>query len=163
VGARKKRRLTILRVCANRLIHFINHFNCASKGLVQIHINSQDGVPIYIQIINQVKHLVASGRLGRGEEIPPIRVLAERLLINPNTVARAYLELERNGIVTKRHGSGTYVSEALSPLSRRERLKVLTQRVDSLLVEAGHFNIDLSEVIELLRERHESIHSSSNK
>src|SRR3954464_1605206 len=120
---------------------------------MQLHISSTDGVPIYIQIVNQVKHLVAAGRLAPGEEILPIRVLAERLVVNPNTVARAYLELERAGVVTKRHGSGTYVSEAASPLSRREKFKLLTQRVDSLLVEAGHLNIDLTEVIELLREQ----------
>ena len=65
---------------------------------MQIHISSHDGVPIYIQIVNQVKHLVASGRLSPGEEIPPIRVLAEKLVVNPNTVARAYLELERAGV-----------------------------------------------------------------
>ncbi|HEY3915260.1 MAG TPA: GntR family transcriptional regulator [Verrucomicrobiae bacterium] len=130
---------------------------------MQIHITSSDGVPIYIQIVNQVKHLIASGRLMPGEEIPPIRALAEQLVVNPNTVARAYLELERAGVVTKRHGSGTYVSEAPSPLSRREKFKVLTQRADSLLVEAGHLDIELDEVIALLHERHETMHPKSPK
>jgi GntR family transcriptional regulator len=130
---------------------------------VQIHISSNDGVPIYIQIVNQVKHLVASGRLLPGEEVPPIRVLAEQLVVNPNTVARAYLELEREGVVNKRHGSGTYVSESPSPLSRREKFKVLAQRADALLVEAGHLDIDIDEVITLLQERHEIIHPQSKK
>src|SRR3954462_7726949 len=130
---------------------------------MQIHISANDGIPIYLQIINQVKRFIAAGRLAPGEEIPPIRVLAEQLVVNPNTVARAYLELERAGIVTKRHGSGTYVSEAPSPLSRREKLKVLSQRVDSMLVEAGHLAIELDEVIELVRERHETIHALSRK
>jgi DNA-binding transcriptional regulator YhcF (GntR family) len=130
---------------------------------VQIHISTNDGVPIYIQIVNQVKHLVGSGRLAPGDEIPPIRVLAEKLLINPNTVARAYLELERAGIVTKRHGSGTYVSESPSPLSRREKFKVLTQRADALLVEAGHLDIDLDEVIAVLHERYETMHAQPKK
>ena len=130
---------------------------------MQIHINSSEGVPIYVQIVNQVKHLVASGRLTSGEEIPAIRVLAEQLVVNPNTVARAYLELERAGVVTKRHGSGTYVAELASPLSRREKFKVLTQRVDSLLVEADHLDIELNDVIELLRERDERIHSPAKK
>jgi GntR family transcriptional regulator len=124
---------------------------------MQLHITSNDGVPIYLQIVNQMKHLVASGRLSPGEEIPPIRVLAEQLVINPNTVARAYLELERAGVVTKRHGSGTYVSETPSSLTRREKHKVLAQRADALLVEAGHLGIDLDEVIELLREREETL------
>ena len=130
---------------------------------MQIHITSSEGIPIYLQIVNQVKHLVTSGRLSPGEEIPPIRVLAEQLVVNPNTVARAYLELERSGIVTKRHGSGTYVSDAASPLSRREKLKLLTQRVESLLVEADHLDIGLEEVQDLLCERHETIHSFSKK
>ena len=117
-------------------------------------------MPIYLQIVNQVKYLVAAGRLEAGEEVPPIRVLAQQLLVNPNTVARAYLELERAGVVTKRQGSGTYVSEAGSPLARRERLKILTQRADALLAEARHLNVELDEVIKLLRERHDVLTQS---
>jgi GntR family transcriptional regulator len=128
---------------------------------MQLHISAADGVPIYIQILNQVKQLVASGRLEPGEELPPIRVLAEELVVNPNTVARAYLELERAGIVTKRHGSGTYVSDNASPLSRREKLKLLTQRVDALLSEAAHLDVGLPEVIELLRERHQNFQTTT--
>ena len=122
---------------------------------MQIHISPNDGVPIYLQIVNQVKYLVAAGRLSPGEEIPPIRVMAGQLLVNPNTVARAYLELERAGVVSKRHGSGTYVSGNGSPLARRERVKILTERADGLLVEAQHLDIELDEIIKLLRERHE--------
>jgi GntR family transcriptional regulator len=120
---------------------------------VQIHISSSDGVPIYIQIINQVKHLVAAGRLSPGDEMPPIRVLAEQLMVNPNTVARAYLELERSGLVTKRHGSGTYVSESRTTVSHREKEKILAARADALLAEARHLDVDLPEIIKLLRER----------
>jgi len=120
---------------------------------VQIHITSDDGVPIYVQIVNQVKYLVAAGRLTPGDEIPPIRVLAEQLLINPNTVARAYLELERTGVVTKRHGLGTYVSENRAPVSEREKLKILSSRSDALLTEARHLDVGLAELIKLLRER----------
>src|SRR6266700_2073338 len=122
---------------------------------MQIHISPSDGVPIYLQIVNQVKYLVASGRLVPGEELPPIRVLAEKLLVNPNTVARAYRELEIAGVVTKRRTAGTYVSDAGSPLARRERLKILTERADALLAEARHMDVELDEVIKLFRERHE--------
>ena len=120
---------------------------------MQIHITSNDGVPIYIQIVNQVKHLVASGRLLPGDEIPPIRALAETLVVNPNTVARAYRELETAGIVTKRSTTGTYVSGAGSPLARRERLKILTERIDALLVEARQLGIGTKEIIDLLHQR----------
>jgi GntR family transcriptional regulator len=130
---------------------------------MQIHITSSDGVPIYIQIVNQVKHLVASGRLSPGEEIPPIRLLAETLVVNPNTVARAYLELERAGVVTKRHGTGTYVAETRPTLSRREKLKALTPRADALLVEAGQLDLGLEEVLALLQERNEIIYLEAKK
>jgi GntR family transcriptional regulator len=120
---------------------------------VQIHISPHDGVPIYLQVVNQVKYLVASGRLDPGEELPPIRVLAEQLLVNPNTIARAYRELELAGVVTKRHGSGTYVSESGSPLSRRERLKILSDRADALLTEARQLDIPLDVVMDILRRR----------
>ena len=120
---------------------------------MQIHISPNDGVPIYLQIVNQVKYLVACGRLAPGEELPPIRVLAEQLLVNPNTIARAYMELERDGIVAKRHGSGTYVSDAGSPLARKERMKILSERADALLAEAHHLNVDLDSVIDLLKQR----------
>ncbi|MEY2408666.1 MAG: hypothetical protein QOF48_1336 [Verrucomicrobiota bacterium] len=124
---------------------------------MQLHISTHDGVPVYLQIVNQVKYLVAAGRLAPGEELPPIRTLAGQLVVNPNTVARAYLELEREGLVDKRHGSGTYVSKEGSPLARRERRKILVQRVDALLAEARHLDVDLGELTTLLRERHQTL------
>ena len=124
---------------------------------MQIHISSSDGVPIYLQIVNQVKYLVASGRLSPGEELPPIRVLAEQLLVNPNTVARAYRELEGAGVVTKRRTAGTYVSDAGSPLNRSQRLKILTERVDALLAEARQMDIGTDEVFDLIRQRDENM------
>ena len=124
---------------------------------MRIHISSSDGVPIYLQIVNQVKYLVASGRLAPGEELPPIRVLAERLIVNPNTVARAYRELESAGVVEKRRTAGTFVSEAGSPLARRERLKIVTERVDALLAEARQLGIGVSEIIELIARRDEAM------
>ncbi len=120
---------------------------------MQIHISSSDGVPIYLQIVNQVKYLVGCGRLSPGDELPPIRVLAEQLLVNPNTVARAYRELETAGVVTKRRTAGTYVSDAGSPLARRQRVQILTERIDALLVEARQMDIATDEVLELVRRR----------
>jgi GntR family transcriptional regulator len=127
---------------------------------MQIHISSGDRVPPYRQIVNQVKYLVASGRLAPGEELPPIRTLADQLLINPNTVARAYRELELLGLVEKRRTAGTYVSAAGSPLARRERLKILTERVDALLAEARQLNIDTETVVDLVRRRDQVMQSS---
>lgn len=120
---------------------------------MDLHISSHDGVPIFQQIVTQVKYLVASGRLALGEELPAIRVLAERLMVNPNTVARAYRELEVAGVVEKRRTAGTYVSAAGSPLARRERLRILTGRIDALLAEARQLGIRTDDVVDLLRRR----------
>jgi GntR family transcriptional regulator len=120
---------------------------------MQIHIATNDGLPIYLQIVNQIKYAVASGRLAPGDELPPIRVLAERLLINPNTVARAYRELETAGIVEKRRTAGTYVSDQGSPLARRERIKILSERIDALLAEARQMDIGFDDLVKLLEQR----------
>lgn len=120
---------------------------------MQLQVSTADGLPIYQQIVNQVRYLIAAGRLRPGEELLPIRVLAEQLTVNPNTVARAYLELERAGIVIKRHGSGTYVSEVRNSLPEREKIKILVTRVDGLLTEARQLDVELRDVIKLVRER----------
>ena len=130
---------------------------------MQIHISPNDGVPIYLQIVNQIKYLVACGRLTAGEELPPIRVLAERLMINPNTVARAYRELEADGIVEKRRTAGTYVSDQGSPLARRERLKILTGRIDTLLAEARHMDVALEDLVKLVQQRHTAMQSTRDE
>lgn len=130
---------------------------------MQLHISAGDGVPIYLQIVNQVKYLLAAGRLAPGNEIPPIRVLAHQLLINPSTVARAYLELEREGVVQKRHGSGTYISDAGSPLARKERLKIIGERIDTLLAESRHLGLATEELLTLIRERSQSIQPKEGK
>lgn len=128
---------------------------------MQIHITTADGVPIYQQIVNQVKYLVASGRLSPGDEMPPIRVLAERLIVNPNTVARAYRELEAAGVVEKRRTAGTYVSEQGSPLARKERLKILTERVDALLAESRQMDVPYDELVKLLDKRNQSMNPAA--
>lgn len=128
-----------------------------------IHISASDGVPIYLQVVNQIKYLVAAGRLTAGEELPPIRVLAEQLLVNPNTIARAYRELEAAGIVEKRRTAGTYVSDQGSPLARRERVKILTDRIDALVAEAMQMNIILDDVIKLVQQRYAALQPSDTR
>ncbi len=120
---------------------------------MQLHINTSDGQPIYRQIVQQIKLLAASGRLRPGDELPPIRKLAEELLINPNTVARAYRELETAGILESRQGSGTRVAANGSPLNQREKTRLLTERADALLAEARQLGIDFDDVMSLLKKR----------
>ncbi len=122
---------------------------------MNIRVSTADGVPLYLQIVNQVKFLAASGKLKAGEELPPVRTLAERLVLNPNTVARAYRELEAAGVVVTRRGAGTYVSDAGSQLARKAKIKILTERIDALLADAAHMRIETDEVVQLLHRRAE--------
>jgi GntR family transcriptional regulator len=122
-----------------------------------------DGEPIYAQIVRQVKALIAAGRLTAGEELPPIRVLAERLVVNPNTVARAYRELQAAGVVENRRTAGTYVSAAGPDAARRERLRLIESRADSLLAEARRAELSLEETIDLLKRRDRAARRSAKE
>jgi GntR family transcriptional regulator len=121
---------------------------------VDISINLSDGVPLYRQIVNQIRYMVASGVLEVGEELPPIRTLALQLKVTPNTIVKAYDELQAAGVVVKRHGSGTFVSDAgPSRLATRERRRIIEERIDALLAEARHLNFSLDDLFNAIRRR----------
>jgi len=120
---------------------------------MRIHISPRDGVPIYMQIVQQVRRLVASGELVAGDELPSIRSLADRLVVNPNTVAHAYRELENAGIVTLSRGLGTYVAETDQSTAHDERRAVLVERIDALVLESRQLRIPFDEVLQIMRER----------
>ncbi len=119
---------------------------------MHLHVTTSDG-PIYQQIVQQIQGLVAAGRLAPGEELPPIRTLADQLLVNPNTVARAYRELAAAGVLTNRRTAGTYVADDAAPLVRGERLESLAGRVDGLLAEARLLDVGLDPLLEFIRRR----------
>jgi GntR family transcriptional regulator len=85
--------------------------------------NPASGVPIYIQLMEQVKHAIETGALRPGEQLPGIRPLAEELVINPNTVAKAYRELEHEGVIELRHGAGAFISRNARPKELTEKLR----------------------------------------
>ena len=120
---------------------------------MDITISVADGVPIYRQIANQIRYLAASGLLAPGEELPPIRTLALQLKVTPNTVVKAYDELEAAGVIRKRRGAGTYVSEGPSRLADRERQRIIEQRIDGLLAEAHQLNFTADDILRMIRER----------
>lgn len=116
-----------------------------------IHISTSNGTPIYRQIISQVQYLVASGRLKPGDAVPPIRALAQQLLINPNTVARAYRDLETMGVLESKQGSGTVVSAGGSPLAADAKDKIIRERIQGLLAEATQLGYTVDDVARMMR------------
>jgi GntR family transcriptional regulator len=130
---------------------------------MQIHLSDADGMPFYLQVANQVKFLIASGRLEPGAQLPSVRKLSEQLTITPNTVARAYRELEAEGVVVTRRGAGVFVSNGVSPLSRREKVRILNERIDALLAESLQLGIDVDALVHFIRQRRQRFVSSAEQ
>jgi GntR family transcriptional regulator len=130
---------------------------------MHLHVSASDGAPIYLQIVQQIKTLVASGRLAPGEELPAIRVLAEQLVVNANTVARAYRELAEAGVLANRRTAGTYVADGASPRARTQCLDDLAERVDGLLTEARLLNVGVEEILDLVRHRDQATRKRKEK
>lgn len=122
---------------------------------MDIKINLADGVPLYRQIVNQIRYMVATGVLVVGDELPPIRTLALELKVTPNTIVKAYGELEAAGVVRKRHGSGTFVSDSgPSRLATKERRRIIDERIDALLAEARQLDFSLDDLFKAIQRRH---------
>jgi GntR family transcriptional regulator len=122
---------------------------------VQVLIDSKSGVPLYRQIIEQVKFAIARGDLGPGDRLPTVRQLAVDLSINPNTVIRAYRELEIEGMLDTQQGSGTFISDHQPDIDRLERQRMLDQIITDMLARASAYGLTLDCVLEGLRQRKE--------
>ena len=110
--------------------------------------------PVYHQIITQIKYAVASGRLRPGDRLASIRDVASRTRTNRNTIARAYMELEPEGVIQSRAGRGSFISEkGTSPVGKIQARRILGELIDELLAQARLFNLTESEVTELLEKR----------
>ena len=127
-----------------------------------LHISS-DGLPIYLQIVDQIRFRIVSGQLRAGDELPTIRGLAESLRVNPNTVARAYRELEVEQLIEKRRTTGTFVAELPKRLSAGQRRKLIAPEVDKLLILARQLGIPLEELVEQLEKRDSQLDRSEGK
>jgi GntR family transcriptional regulator len=113
---------------------------------VNLKIDTSDGAPIYLQIVDQIKRSVAVALLKPEDPLPSVRQLALDLTINPNTVARAYLELEHQGFIYKRQGQGTYVCTQALGAARRERNRIVTGLFEKAIAEAVNFGMPASEI-----------------
>ena len=120
---------------------------------MQFRVDTASSEPIYRQIAAQVRRGVAEGRLREGEKLPSVRGLSRELVVNPNTVARAYSELEAAGLLVTRRGLGVFVAAAGSDLTLAARRKRLDALVDALLVDALHLDLTLEDVQAAVRRR----------
>jgi GntR family transcriptional regulator len=110
-------------------------------------------LPIYRQLAEQVREGVARGRLTAGERLPSVRELSRQLVVNPNTVARAYTELEREGVLNSRAGLGVFVAKPKGELTKKARKQRLNEVLDRFLVEAVHLGFSSEEVLAVVTER----------
>jgi GntR family transcriptional regulator len=122
---------------------------------VAIGIDTKSGVPFYRQIIEQVKFAIARGDLVPGDQLPTVRQLAVDLSVNPNTVIRAYRELEIAGVLDTHQGSGTFVGRQKPRIDELERQRMLDQILTDLLARAAGYGFTLGDVLEGLRQRKE--------
>ena len=120
-------------------------------------IDFQSGVPVYLQIVQQVKVAAATGLIRPGDPLPSVRALAEDLRINRNTVARAYAELESESVIETRQGSGCFLKDGgASPLRKSVRSGRLAEALDAVIIQAHHLQISDTELQSLLIERLEA-------
>ena len=116
------------------------------------HLDAHSGVPVYRQLIDQVQGAVASGSLSAGDQLPTVRHVAVELAINPNTVLRAYREMEIRGMLDTQQGTGTFVAEQKVELSKEVRDRQLGQLVNEFVSRAGSTGITVNELTDALRE-----------
>ena len=130
---------------------------------MQFRIDNASDRPVYLQIIDQVKRDIALGRLAREERLPTVRQLARQLAINPNTIAKAFRQLEREGIIVTRAGAGAFVANLDSGLSRGVRRKLICDELERIVVEAFHMQIDKQTFVEWFNTTVEKFNLTSGK
>lgn len=118
-----------------------------------IQLNFKSGVPVYLQVVDQIKLAAASGALHVGEPLPPIRPLAEQLRVNRNTIAKAYAELESQGVIETLAGKGCFLKENSSPYRKEIRRGLLAEAVDAAVVQAHHLQVAKQEFLQLAEDR----------
>jgi GntR family transcriptional regulator len=120
-------------------------------------LNFKSGKAVYLQLVDQVKLAAASGSLQPGAPLPGIRPLAEQLRVNRNTVAKAYAELESQGVIATEAGKGCFLREGASLFKKEVRRKVLAESIDQAVVHAHHLQIDKPEFLRLTEERFDAL------
>jgi GntR family transcriptional regulator len=130
---------------------------------MQFRIDNASDRAVYLQIIDQVKRDVALGRLAREERLPTVRQLSQQLTINPNTIAKAYRQLEQEGIIVTRAGAGAFIANLDSVLSKAVRRKLICDELERIVVEAFHMQIDKETMAEWFNTILEKFNLTSGK
>ena len=127
--------------------------------MIHLKIDPGSGLPIYLQIMEEIKLLVAGEALKSGNQLPSVRNLAIELRVNPNTVAKAYTELEREGIIETHRGEGTFVASAGVEIQEKSRLDILEQKAEELGRTAHAFRLPKEKLLEIVRKSYDRIKS----
>ena len=126
-------------------------------------IDFKSGKPVYLQLADQVRYAAASGALRPGDPLPSIRPLAEELRVNRNTIAKAYTELESQGVIETLPGKGCFLKEVNSPLTKSARNDLLTHEIDRAIVAAHHLQIGDADLLALVKKRLEAFERKSKE
>jgi GntR family transcriptional regulator len=116
------------------------------------HIDPKSALPIYRQIMDQIRRSVAAGVLAPGDQLPSVRELAAQLLVNPNTVARVYRDLERDGLLETRRGQGTYIASDATALIESERRRLIADQLEAVSRDIGAFGLSEEAAVQMLRD-----------
>jgi len=118
-----------------------------------LQIDFKTGKPVYLQLVDQIRYAAASGGLRTGESLPSIRPLAEELRVNRNTVAKAYAELESQGVIETIPGKGCFLKDTETPFTKQVRQRLLLKEIDEAVVTAHHLQVDRTTFLTLVRDR----------
>ncbi len=126
-------------------------------------VDPRSSIPIYQQVIDGVKQSVAKAIVSPGDKLPSVRECASSMMLNPNTVAKAYQELERLGIIEVVRGRGTYVAQPTTPINREKRLSELRHSIKRLLIEAHHLQLDDDQLLDLFHQSMSEWHEEKGR
>ena len=127
---------------------------------MRLQLSFKSGKPVYLQIVDQVRSAAAAGAIKVGESLPSIRPLAEELRVNRNTVAKAYAELESQGVIETVAGKGCFLRANNSPFKKEVRRRLLASEIDEAVVQAHHLQVSKDEFLRLAEERFDSFQES---
>lgn len=158
LAARHVIRLGRTQTCSHCLFSrdLLTSFNCittlntVASTLMEFQITTNGREPIYRQVAAQIREGMARGKLRPGERLPSVRELSRTLVVNPNTIARVYTELEREGVLNTRQGMGVFVAPPSNDLTKTARRKKLIDHVDAMLTEAVHLGFSRGEVLDVV-------------